>query len=422
MVTPKRIGFVSTRLAGTDGVSLETEKWACVLEREGHTCFYMAGELDTPEAASFLVPECHFTHPEILETYQGCFDRRTRDPVVTKHIEVLKHRLKDALAEFVEAFDLDLLIPENALTIPLNIPLGLALTEFAVETGIPMIAHHHDFFWERKRFLQNACWDYLNKAFPPHLPMIQHSVINSSQDNQVSLRTGISTMIIPNVMEFEEPPPKPDGYADDLRDALGFSEGETFILQPTRVVQRKGIERAIELVHRLNLPAKLVISHASGDEGDEYSVRIREYSRIMGVETVSAAHVASECRGTDANGQKQYTLEDFYHVCDFVTYPSRIEGFGNAFLEAIYYRRPIMVNNYAIFDSDIAPKGFQTVEINEYVTREKVEAVRKLLLEPDAAAAMVEHNYELGRRFFSFGVLAQKLNVMLATCFGACEG
>ena len=31
-----RIGFVSTRFAGTDGVSLETAKWATVLEGMGH--------------------------------------------------------------------------------------------------------------------------------------------------------------------------------------------------------------------------------------------------------------------------------------------------------------------------------------------------------------------------------------------------
>ena len=38
----RNIGFISTRLAGTDGVSLETAKWAEVLEKEGFTCFYMA--------------------------------------------------------------------------------------------------------------------------------------------------------------------------------------------------------------------------------------------------------------------------------------------------------------------------------------------------------------------------------------------
>ena len=71
-------------------------------------------------------------------------------------------------------------------------------------------------------------------------------VINSSADNQLSLRTGISATIIPNVMDFKTPPPPPDDYARDVRQALGLEADERFILQPTRVVERKGIEHAIE--------------------------------------------------------------------------------------------------------------------------------------------------------------------------------
>ena len=40
----KNIGFVSTRFAGTDGVSLESSKWAEVLDKSGHACFWFAGE------------------------------------------------------------------------------------------------------------------------------------------------------------------------------------------------------------------------------------------------------------------------------------------------------------------------------------------------------------------------------------------
>ncbi len=36
-----RIGFISTRLNGTDGVSLEVEKWSKVLSRMGHELFYI---------------------------------------------------------------------------------------------------------------------------------------------------------------------------------------------------------------------------------------------------------------------------------------------------------------------------------------------------------------------------------------------
>jgi len=41
-----RIGFVSTPLAGRDGVSLQTTKIAGSCNRLGHAVFYCAGELD----------------------------------------------------------------------------------------------------------------------------------------------------------------------------------------------------------------------------------------------------------------------------------------------------------------------------------------------------------------------------------------
>ena len=43
---PKNIGFVSTRFAGTDGVTMEAGKWAHVLRQSGHQCFGFAGMLD----------------------------------------------------------------------------------------------------------------------------------------------------------------------------------------------------------------------------------------------------------------------------------------------------------------------------------------------------------------------------------------
>ena len=54
------IGFVSGRLAGTDGVSLEAAKWADVLERMGHRVYYCAGELEEGGPPGMLVPEMYF--------------------------------------------------------------------------------------------------------------------------------------------------------------------------------------------------------------------------------------------------------------------------------------------------------------------------------------------------------------------------
>jgi hypothetical protein len=63
--TSHHIGFISTRFAGTDGVSLETEKWATVFERMGHKCFYFAGECDRHPEISLVVPEAFYRHPDI---------------------------------------------------------------------------------------------------------------------------------------------------------------------------------------------------------------------------------------------------------------------------------------------------------------------------------------------------------------------
>jgi glycosyltransferase involved in cell wall biosynthesis len=414
----RRVGFVSTRFLGTDGVSLETSKWAEVLERLGHRCFYFAGASDRAPERSRVVPEALFSHPEIHEIYTVAFSQRVRPPETTRRVLQLKDYLKDQIGAFVRDFEIDVLLVENALAIPLNLPLGLALTEFIAETGFVTLAHHHDFFWERKRFLVNCVWDYLNMAFPPHLSSIRHVVINSSAANQLSLRTGISSWLIPNVMDLDHPPPPPDDYARDVRTALGVAPDERFFLQPTRVVQRKGIEHAIELVNRLGVKARLVISNASGDEGDDYERRVREYARLLNVPTNFEADVIKDRRGRTAEGRKIYTLWDVYPHADLVTYPSDIEGFGNAFLEAIYFKRPIVVNNYSIFDIDIKPKGFRVIEFDGYITDETVRRVKQVLDEPAVARQMAEHNYQLAKQYYSYATLERRLQMLMADCFG----
>ncbi len=414
----KNIGFISFRISGTDGVSLETMKWAEVLENHGHKCFYMAGELDIPEEKSFVVPEAHFTHPEIKHLYGLAYSSASRPRELSAGLHKYREILKEKLYEFTRKFDLDLLIAQNVLTIPLNISLGMALTEFIAETDIFTIAHHHDFFWERKRFLSNCVWDYFNSCYPPHLSSIQHVVINSSAQNQLALRTGIAATIIPNVMKFEMPPAPVDEYASDVREVMGIGDDEHLILQPTRVVQRKGIEHAIELVARLGTKATLVISHASGDEGYEYEQRVREYAQLLGVKALFIDQIIDDHRGMTPDGKKIYSLQDIYPHADLVSYPSLQEGFGNAFLEAVYFKKPILINNYSIFSYDIKPKGFEAVEMDGYITNETVETTKRVLSDPKGVHEMVEKNYALGLKYYSYTVLDQRISSLMCEFFG----
>ena len=414
----RRIGFVATRLAGTDGVSLEARKWSRVLAEMGHACFYFAGESEWPRERSYVVPEAHFTHPAIQETQADLFGDYIRSPETSQAVQRLKDHMKGHLREFVRLFDLELLIVENALSLPMNVPLGLALTELIAETSLPTIAHHHDFTWERERFAVNAAADYLHAAFPPTLPSIRHVVINSFAGSQLALRTGASSTLIPNVLDFESPPPASDEYAAGLRSVLSMRSGEHLLLQPTRIVPRKRIQLAIELARRLDLACKLVVSHGSGDEGTAYQAYLRSFADMLGVQMIFASDIVAYDRGWTLDGRRIYSLADVYRQADLVTYPSRVEGFGNAFLETVYYRRPIVMSAYEIFKTDIQPKGFKVIAFTDFLTDACVAHSRAVLQDPALAGEMTEHNYELGRRYYSWSVLENRLIALLNECLG----
>ena len=414
----RHIGFISFRFKGTDGVTLETSKWAEVLEQMGHSCYYFSGLSDRPPERSMVVEEAHFLHPEIREYYFKFFGSTKRTREETKWIHSRREFFKEHLYAFIQQFNIDLLIPQNLLSFPQNIPLSMALAELIAETNIPTIAHHHDFTWERKELLVNSIWDYINMAVPPSLKAIQHVVINSSASHQLARRVGVSSTIIPNVMNFEEPPAPPDDYSADLRQALGIESDELLILQPTRIVKRKGIEHAIELVGRLGRKARLVISHASGDDGHEYETRVRDYAESWGIQTIFSSEIFGEFRGTTENGRKIYDLADAYPHADLVTYPSLMEGFGNAFLEALYFKKPIVVNNYTIYSTDIQPKGFKVIEFNDYITEQTIRDTIRILDDPQLQDEMCEFNYRLALRHFSYRVLRDKLMILLLNAFG----
>jgi glycosyltransferase involved in cell wall biosynthesis len=415
----ERVGFISTRFAGTDGVSLESAKWANVLWNSGHTSFWYAGLLDRDPDASFCIPEAHFEHPENVWINQRIWGCLQRDPLVSRRIRDLADYLKSTLYDFKERFDLTILVAQNVLTIPMHVPLGVALTEFLAETRMPAIAHHHDFYWERIRFSVNAVNDWLDCAFPPRGTNIQHVVINEAAQEELAWRKGLPSLLVPNVFDFDIPAPQPDEYSRTLRADLGFAPDDILILQPTRIVPRKGIEHSIKLAGALKNPrCKLVISHDAGDEGYEYLNMLFELAAESGVDLRVIADRIGDLRKTTAAGEKIFTLWDLYPHVDFVTYPSLYEGFGNAFLEAVYFRLPILINRYSIFARDIEPKGFRVPLMDGYLTKQVVDEVRKLLDDPDFRAQTVEHNYAVARRFFSYPLLRRRLRTLITTITG----
>ena len=390
------IGIVGTRFAGLDGVTLETGKVAQVIKQAGHELVWFAGELGPGFEPGIEFPNAHFSTTVNQGIQARCFGSSTRPAGLIDQIRREADEIKEALTAFANQYSVEAVLIEAALAIPMQLSLGLAITDLLAETGIPAIAHHHDFAWERGRFWPNAIPDLLDAAFPPRLTNLRHLVINSIAQEELARRKGISSTVIPNVMDFAAPPPPSD--AGRFRAAAGLSEKDVVLLQPTRPVPRKNIEITIDLAFELDDDrVKVVVTHPEHDEGREYWDFLAGRADRLGV----------DLRTVPATGGNQPDLASAYAAADLVMFPSSVEGFGNALLEAFYYRRPVLVNRYPVYGRDIAPTAVRCIEMNGRLTRQVVKAAASWIADPPAEA--VEANYEIGLSHFSYRVLRERV-------------
>jgi glycosyltransferase involved in cell wall biosynthesis len=219
---------------------------------------------------------------------------------------------------------------------------------------------------------------------------------------------------VPNVFDFGTAAPTIDAYNAELRMAIGLTDRDLLILQPTRIIRRKGIELAIELVGRLRDPrCKLVLSHAT-DVDPVYLAELRSLAEEWKVDMRVPIDQIDSVR-TERNGRRVYGLWDVYPHADFVTYPSLYEGFGNALIEAIYFRLPALVNRYSVYAADIGPLGFDFVEIDGEVTDDAVEAVRALLDDRERRQGVVDANYALASEHFSYAAVRRQLAPLVSS-------
>jgi glycosyltransferase involved in cell wall biosynthesis len=397
---------LATRLAGTDGVSLEAAKVARVLEELGFARLDCAGEVETPGA--ILLPEMHFRDPVAVDLHDRAFGGEDPDPDLDRDLEDATERLTEALLPRVRDAAPDLLVVQNAWAIPMQLPLAGALARVAEATGLPTLSHEHDYWWERERFARTRVRPWLDRYFPFDAANVRHLAINTPARDALRARRGIAATVVPNVMDFGAPRPGPEearAVRDEVRSALGLGEERRLILQPTRVVPRKGIELAIELLARLDDARDvLVISHASGDEGAATLTRLRAQAERSGVDLRYEGE-----RFAPRRAPGRFSLDDAYLAADAVTYPSLYEGFGNALLETIAHRRAAVVNRYEVYARDIAPTGVRFVELDGRVSDDAVAAFARLLDDPEERRAMTEHNYEVARRHFGMDALRERL-------------
>lgn len=410
-----RIVFLATRISGNDGVSLEAVRWSEILARMGHKVTFVAGELDR---GGFLLPELHFQNPQVVELHEKVVYSRGKYKDVEAKIFALAGFIEGKLREvFNRNGKIDLLIVPNVFSLPMHLSLSVALARVIDELGIPTIARHHDFWWERQRYLNSSMFPFFYRWFPPISKNIFHIVINTLAKAELKKRAGIDAQVIWDCFDFKSNLAKIDSYSSHFREDFVIDSKDIVFLQPTRIVPRKRIEISIRLVQKLDNPnIILIVAGKAGDEGYEYEKKIRNLAKNAKIRCkfigrwVNSKRRVVEIRENGVILKRRiYTLWDAFTNADFVVYPTKIEGFGNQFVESVYFKKPIILTPYPVYKTDISPLGFEAIEMPGRVTKKAVSEVTRLLENRERLQKMVEKNFLLGKKYFSYQFVEAKL-------------
>jgi len=420
------IGIIIGRIGGVDGVALETEKWIHVLKSMGHSVYTLSGQFQErpmdPETET-LVSEMSFFSPESFWSQKKAFFYPETDPAeLIEHLNLYSKVIYKKILNWISERKIDLLISENASALPSHLEMGMAINKAVQKTGIPTITHDHDFAWERgDRYVSphKEINNFVSEIFPLREPNSVHAVINTHAAYTLMDRFDRRSVNVPNVMDFNLPFGVQNQKNEDLARHLGFGKDDLLLFQITRIVRRKGIEAAIQLIHELNdKKVKLIITGNYADDAGSayYNELVNQIHELRLGDQVSFAHHLFHNKGLDNGNEVRFSLSDAYAKATACTYFSTYEGFGNAFVEAVLAKRPIFVNNYEpVYMPDIGSKGFKTVMIeNCELSPEAVKDIAAVIYNPKLAKEIAEYNFELGKKYFSLDTLREKLKELIS--------
>ncbi|MDA3959043.1 glycosyl transferase family 1 [Oceanispirochaeta sp.] len=438
-----RLAVVCGKLGDVDGVSLEVDKWIQVLTALGHEIYTIAGSYAAnltlvPEERRLTVPELCFDSefqrsielmmfPHIIPGNRSNQNEKKKKEIL-EDLDYRGAEAADGIHQFILEHKIDTLIAQNTNAMPMTLIGGMAVYKLASEYKMGVIFHHHDFWWERSRFSGNHMEDLLKEIMPPSDPSLEHVVISSYAAHNLRTIKRVNPHIIPNCEDFNNSPVK-DEYNSSFRSDLGFSNDDILFLQPTRIIPRKRIEDSILLVSQfqkkypeLKDRIRFIISLYQGDElDDSYITGIQSLAEREEVRLELIAHRVASVRGVDKEGRKLYTNRDVLVNADFVTYLPIWEGFGNALLETVAARVPLVVATYLVYKTDIMNRGLECVEIRDdydekgslIIPANSLQQIYQIIHDPGVRTMRTENSFNAMKKAFGMPVLEEKLSKIL---------
>ena len=313
------------------GVETVLSQQAQLLAANGHRVVVLCGNGRpfAPGVPVQIIPELRSDGAPTLASQHGTPPGETADePVIA--------RARDVEATFRQRLEgIDVAIAHNLLTMPFNLAATHALVRLAA-SGMPLIAWTHDLAAANPdyRLPQSPAFDVLRTS----QPQVHYVAVSETRAREFLAMTGVPVeAVIPNGIDLASTL----GITREVHALLGPLKPDAALLfYPTRILRRKNIELALEVVaacRDLDYPAKLVVSGALNPHGPGDRTYLDELKRRAGhLDIAQDVLWVNEHFFVDAD-----QLRSLYLMVDGVIYTTRQEGFGLPPLEAAAFRLPV---------------------------------------------------------------------------------
>lgn len=273
----------------------------------------------------------------------------------------IRLRVRHALRKlFVESDPANTIVWAHNLGVGRNLLLALELSAACAKRHLPLIAHHHDWWfenrWDRwqemRRVGVRTARDAARIVFSEQ-PNILHAAINHADAKILARHLAKHTVWLPNL---SEPAPRTSrariGQAKRwLHHRLG-RDGSPIWLVPCRTLRRKNIAEALLLTRWLRPQAWLVVTGAASSADEELYFHALE----------GAAHTCHwRLRlGVLAGDESEKPgVAELLAASEAVLLTSVQEGFGLPYLEAAAASRPLIARRLPNISPDLHRFGFR---------------------------------------------------------------
>ena len=327
------------------GVESVIRQQAQLILRHGHEVAILCGEgaAFSKQITTLAVPELDSRDACVRTAQQEAYDSRPGQAYFR-----LLEKQEVVFSQFFRKFDR--VMVHNLFTMPFNLAATQALSGFA-EQGVRIVAWTHDLAAANPDYKipSGRVFDLIRKRHAK----VKYVTISDARATEFKEVTGSEVdAIIPNGLDFTSACTITPEVTALVHDDLDTS---IILFYPTRIVERKNIAFALQIVRALRdlgVQVRLLISGAldpHNRSSTEYFAGLKQLAAELQIQT-SVTWV------NDLFFVNEAQLHSLYSVADGILFPSRQEGFGLPLLEAAAYRLPVFCSDIEPLKS-IAPSG-----------------------------------------------------------------